>query len=264
MAMHRQPNDERVPHEHVPLWACLEHLRCGLDATTLCVEINEPPRQHRGKSDIVWPELLFPHPVEQPHRSLRRTSLGAAGDYRAPRHGVRRHGHPLEHLPRGADPAGAHVRVHQRVVGDDVPGGGGHFVEHPARGVRERVPGVERDERVGDVRGREEVADDRDGVEGEPEREVAAAGGGGDGEREGVAGGRDGEAEGGAEEEEEESGGEEGAPREAGVGGEEERVGPRVGEGEVAGDGGERVRREEAAQWEAAARVEEVGQGVGG
>jgi hypothetical protein len=55
--------------------------------------------------------------------------------------------------------------VHQRVVGDDVRGGW-HFIEHPARGVGERVPGVERDERVGDVRGREEVADDGNGVEG--------------------------------------------------------------------------------------------------
>lgn len=113
------------------------------------------------------------------------------------------------------------------------------------------------------MRGREEVAGDRDGVEREREPQVAAArgGGGGDGEREGVAGGRDGEAEGGAEEEEERGG--EGA-REAGVGDEEERVRARVTDGEVASDGGERVRREEAAEREAVAvavaGLEEVGQ----
>ena len=57
-----------------------------------------------------------------------------------------------------------------------------------------------------------------------------------------MAGGRDGEAEGGAEEDEERGG--EGA-REAGVGDEEEGVRARVPNGEVPSDGGERVRREE-------------------
>jgi hypothetical protein len=167
--------------------------------------------------------------------------------------------HPLEHLPSDGHTPGVHVSVHQRVVRDDVRGGG-HFLEHPARVAQARVPGVQGDERVGHVLEREEVAVNCDGVEGEREREVAEARGGGgrDGEREGVAGGREGAAEAGAEEEE--HGGE--RALEAGVGDDEDGMGARIRERQVAGDGGESVGRDEAAQRKAVA--EEVGEGVVG
>jgi hypothetical protein len=68
--------------------------------------------------------------------------------------------------------------LHQLIVGDDAKGGG-DFLEHPARDVRQSMPCVHGDKRVGHVWEQEEVLVDCNDVEGEREPQMAVARGGG-------------------------------------------------------------------------------------